>query len=418
MKTMSRNKQAGAVSLFVVIFAMLIITVITVSFLRLMMSDQQQSSDNDLSQSAYDSAMAGVEDAKRALLRYQQVCSNSPTDCAALSSQLSTDVCNAGVLVGGVVPNSAVTGGSPSTPGEIKVQQSSSSNDVDLNQAYTCLTMKLETERYVGNASPNQGQMIPLVGVSGYDTVTVYWYDRDDVSNVTGAVSLNPLSSPRPLLQQSSWPAGRPSVMRAQLIQFGTNFTLGDFDIVNGSSQSNSNTLFLYPYSGTSSSNAAIGYIPNTTPFVGQDIRKNNAADDPDPDSPNSSPVGVQCRANVSSGGYACAMSLRLPTPIGGGDRTAFLRLTPFYNATHYEIALSTGGAPDASGSNVIRFKDVQPEIDSTGRANDVFRRILSRVDLYDTSFPYPDASIDVTGNFCKDFGVTNDAYIAGSCTP
>ncbi len=199
MKTMSRNKQAGAVSLFVVIFAMLIITVITVSFLRLMMSDQQQSSDNDLSQSAYDSAMAGVEDAKRALLRYQQVCSNSPTDCAALSSQLSTDVCNAGVLVGGVVPNSAVTGGSPSTPGEIKVQQSSSSNDVDLNQAYTCLTMKLETERYVGNASPNQGQMIPLVGVSGYDTVTVYWYDRDDVSNVTGAVSLNPLSSPRPL---------------------------------------------------------------------------------------------------------------------------------------------------------------------------------------------------------------------------
>ena len=417
MKTMSSNRQSGAVSLFVVIFAMLIITVITVSFLRLMVNDQQQASDNDLSQSAYDSAMAGVEDAKRALLRYQQVCASTPSSCAALASQLSSDVCNAGVLVGGVVANSNVNGGTPSNPGEIKVQQSLSGDDAELNQAYTCLTMKLETELYIGTMSAGQSQIVPLIGAAGFDTVTVYWYDRDDVSNVTGAVSLASLSSPRPLLQQSSWPAGRPSVMRTQLIQFGSSFTLGDFDIVNGSSQSNANTLFLYPYSGSLSINAANTYIENNTAFVGNDIRKNNAADDPDPDVAASSPVAVQCRASVAAGGYACAASIRLPTPIGGGNRTAFLRLSPFYNATHYEVALSNG-APDASGSNVVRFKDVQPEIDSTGRANDVFRRVVSRVDLYDTSFPYPDASIDVTGDFCKDFGVTNTAYIAGSCTP
>jgi Tfp pilus assembly protein PilX len=411
MKIMSRNKQTGAVSLFIVIFSMLIITVITVSFLRLMITDQQQASDSDLSQSAYDSATAGVEDAKRALLRYQQICASTPSQCAALSAQLSTDVCNAGLLVGGVVNSSDVSGGTSARPGEVKVQQSISGNDTELNQAYTCVTMTLETSRYVGTLNANQSQIVPLIGVSNFDTVTIRWYDRDDVSNTGAAVSLQATSAPNgeKLLEQTSWPSNRPSVMRTQLIQFGDAFTLSDFDIVNTSSQTNASAVYLYPISGATTSTI------NSDTFVGRDIRKNNASDDPDA---GGQPLPVRCVASVSGGGYACSMSLRLPTPIGGGDRTGFLRLTPFYNATHYEVALSIGGAPDAAGSNVVRFKDVQPEIDSTGRANDVFRRIKSNVDLFDTSFPYPDATIDVTSSFCKDFGVSNTSYVAGTCTP
>ena len=113
-------------------------------------------------------------------------------------------------------------------------------------------------------------------------------------------------------------------------------------------------------------------------------------------------------------------MSLRLPNPIGGGsDRTAFLRLTPFYNATHFQIVLSNGD-PSAAGG-IIKFKDVQPIVDSTGRANDMFRRVESRVDLYNTNFPYPDATIDITGNFCKNFAVSNDPatyQTSNTCTP
>ena len=85
----------------------------------------------------------------------------------------------------------------------------------------------------------------------------------------------------------------------------------------------------------------------------------------------------------------------------------AYLRLSALYKGAHFRVSLV--GA---------QFKAVQPIVDSTGRASDIFRRVQSRVDLYDTSFPYPDAAVDVTSNFCKDFGVTDSEYIAGSCTP
>lgn len=403
MRTMKNisNKQSGAVSLFVVIFAMLLITVVTVSFLRLMMSDQQQASNADLSQSAYDSAMAGVEDAKRALLNYQTVCLSSPSSCGSLSDHVSSDICNVGVSPVGTTTN----------PGERLVQQSASGTDAELNQAYTCVKIQLLTEDYIGTLFANKTQLIPLIGEEGrtFDTVTISWYSREDLSDPSGTMSWPASVGTQKLVNQTSWPNNRPSVMRVQAIQVGDTFRLSDFDIENASGQSNANTVILYPTNSASGSTA--------TSFTARDWRKTSATDDPDRDLAPNSPVSVHCESSLPTGGYACSMSLTLPSPIGGGERNAFLRVTPFYNATHFQTVLSLG-VPDSTGSNIVRFKDVQPIVDSTGRANDILRRVQSRVDLYDTTAPYPDATIDITGNFCKDFGVTNTDYLAGDCAP
>src|SRR5690606_25674022 len=110
-------------------------------------------------------------------------------------------------------------------------------------------------------------------------------------------------------------------------------------------------------------------------------------------------PLPVNCRENISTGGYACSITLNLPQPVGGGDRTAYLRIGALYNSSHFRVTMYKNGAQ-------AKFDGVQPEIDSTGRANDLFRRVVTRVELIDNSFPYPDGAVNTSGNLCKDFAV------------
>lgn len=408
MKNTSINKQSGAVSLFVVIFFMLLVTVITVSFVRLMVADQRQASDNDLSQSAYDSAQAGVEDAKRALLKYQQGCATSSVAiCGIEAAKLASLECNAGLNdILGLNILDSTNGKVP----EVKVQQTQTSGDADaaLDQAYTCVTVKLQTDDYIGSLTANQSRMVPLKGVSDFDRVKLQWFSREDITSASAAVSLTGVSATgQPLYSQGTWPINRPSLMRAQLMQFSGNFTLNSFDTVSGA-QSNAATMFLYPTSQS-------GIVSRD--FATYDQRRANTAVDPLPKDSATTPLPVSCVAALSAGGFACTVDLVLPQAINAATATnrteAFLRLQALYNATHFRASLWNGAV-------AVKFKDVQPEVDSTGRANDLFKRVASRVDLYDMTFPYPDAAVDVTGNFCKDFTVTDTQYSNGSsgCTP
>ena len=65
--------------------------------------------------------------------------------------------------------------------------------------------------------------------------------------------------------------------------------------------------------------------------------------------------------------------------------------------------------------SQEVRFADVQPAVDVTGRASDLFRRIRSRIDLGTSSIPNLEAAVDVTRSLCKEFLVTNDRAYPGN---
>lgn len=402
---MSTTKQSGAVSLFVVVFAMLLITIVTVSFLRLMIGDLRQATNNDLSQSAYDSAMAGTEDAKRALLYYQRQCLADVAGCSDLASKISSKQCNAGLATSGIIRDEDWAGGTDGRPGEVKVQQSST-NDQIFDQAYTCVTIELNTMNVEGEIENGASKIIPLKGESAFSKVQVSWYSQEDLSSPSATIDRpTQTASPLPLGAQtaSGWPTTRPPVLRTQLMQVGSEFTLSDFDTTSGSNQSNANTLFLYPTRNGSSA----------TTFMGNDNRKTSSTDNPDADTANSSPLATACLPSVSGGGYACSMTLTLPDPIDGdaSTRSAFLHLLPYYKSTHFEVRLFD------SADRPVAFEGVQPLIDSTGRANDLFRRVQSRVELTDPTFPYPQAAVDVTTEFCKDFAVTDKApLIEATC--
>lgn len=394
--SMRRHKyQKGEVSIFIVVFSMLLITVVVVGFTRIMVQDQQQATASDLSQSAYDSAQAGVEDAKRAIINLHAICdSGNAAACASTLAKINSSVCNDSVKT--LSDINAIA-----TSKEVKVQ---TNGDNSLDQAYTCVKIALNTADYVGKLSANSSQIIPLKGVGAFNTIQIQWFNASDLGSTNNFnINLQPGASfSWPLLTQNKWVFNRPAIMRTQLIQFSSNngFRVSDFDSASGAN-SNANTLFLYPSGNSGSSSSTI----DTLAFINRDVRR----------TPKGAPTPVSCSGNISTMSYACTVKLQLPIQINGGNREAYLRLTSLYNNSSFRVTLLNTG----SGSTAVNFDGVQPNIDSTGRANSLFRRVSTRVEMIDPNFPYPDAEMNISGNLCKDFRVTDrSSDYSTNCTP
>lgn len=366
------HPQSGAVSLFIVLFAAMLLTVVTVSFSRMMVQDQQQASNQDLSQSALDSAQAGVQDAQRAILRYAKGCALADSTICGQSLDAWKTTCNAALVGLGIA-----------STGEVPIQQNS--EDASLNQAYTCVKVTMDTEDVIGTLGSDSITIIPLRGKANFDSIQLQWYLSEDLGNPEAATVAVNASNPGALLPKASWSKDKPSVMRIQLIQYGDQgFEMSDFDATVGG-ESNTNTLFLYPTT-----------IPSGTAFFSDDNRPSRIL----------GTTTSTCRSSLASGGYACSQRVLLPGAIDASSssiKTAYLVLKPLYNATHYRLQLLSGG-------NVVPFDGVQPSIDSTGRANDMFRRVETRVNLINSNFPFPESAIYTEGSLCKNFNVTNTA--------
>ena len=390
------NRQRGAVSLFIVLFTSLLFAIITVSFIQIVVRNQQQATNNDVSQSAYDSALAGVEDAKRVLLIDQACRSNvgsyTAATCTNVRSALSpasgSDTTSCSVLSdSGIAPQSSDANGQNK---ETKLQTSISDTNT-LDQSYTCVKLTVNTDDYLNQLNQDQTTVVPLRGVTQFSSVRISWFSGADLSgSSSAAVSLPPSGSVLP--RAGNWQKTTPALLRTQLIQAGTSFNLNDFNIDANGPGSNTNTLFLSPTS------AGL-----TSTLFSSDVRG---------DAGSTKPTPVRCKSDITGGGYACELRIDLPDPVSGSstNRTAFLNMTALYNQAHFKLQLLS------AAGDVVKFEGVQPMVDSTGRANDLFRRVQSRVELRG-DFAFPDAELDLAGSLCKDLSVTDrpDDY-ANAC--
>lgn len=369
-----RAAEHGATALMVVVFSVLLLMTISVSFMRLVVQDQERTNNDELSRGAYDSALAGVEDGKRVL--QSCIANNTAAACAAIAASECNTVHSAKVL--------SATDSSSNTD-EVMVQNSSGTTG-GYDQAYSCVKIDRNTPDYTGTLSNDSSEVIPLQTTGSFTQVTVSWFKNP---NATTVFDLN--SSPSPLLPTATkWAAVgkvRPPLLRVQLIQFdGQTFKLDDFDQSGGSS-----TLYLYPSS-----------IGLSVADFSSDARRSKA---------NNLLIPIKCNGGVGSQ-YICTATLTLSLPVGLpaaqiAQRQAYLRVTSLYGDTDYMI--------QPVGTEL---QDVEPAIDSTGRAADVYRRVRARVQLVSPAETelYPRATVDITHNFCKDFGVSDSQYIAGSC--
>lgn len=381
-----RIRQSGAVSLFAVIFAALLLTVLTVGFVKLMIREQMQATNNDLSQSAYDSALAGVEDAKRAV----RLCS-SGSSAAACAELEAPDDCK-------VVARAGVSG-DPADNETIVQSNSGTGTGSDFDQAYTCVNIAMQTEDYVYTSSEGASELIPLKATGEISSIVLEWYAQRDAGVGARAELPAGVAGVLTLPAKADWGVNAPPLLRAQVITPGDSFSLGELD-----ETAASRTAFLRP--------VAVQSAPATD--VPIDLSIMSRATDGAQHSNTVSGV-PNCTSNFSNEGYSCRVILQLPDDgkIAAGSETAFLRLNTIYKAATVRVSLKGSSATDPA----VQFDGVQPKVDSTGRASSLFRRVEARLKI-GQDFSYPNYAVDITNNLCKNFSVNADTAVNTSCDP
>ncbi len=177
-KSRGSSFYQGGVSMFIVVASFLMVAIIVASFIRLTNRDSQMAISQDLSQSAYDSAQAGVEDAKRALSQWQKTCAESPQsdDCIKFQTALHQDVESQSCRVLSEVFNIG-----DDSSDETLVQ--SSESDKEFDQAYTCVKINTETSDYLGESPAGSSKLIPLKSVANFDKVRISWFSEKDAKS-------------------------------------------------------------------------------------------------------------------------------------------------------------------------------------------------------------------------------------------
>jgi hypothetical protein len=285
-----------------------------------------------------------------------------------------------------------------------------------MEQAYTCVLISEVNPDYLAQLNSNYRTKMVPIRAANLDAVThikLQWYsatneaelnNTETGTNVDGG-SLNKWGyndrnsalfkendEAKPLI---------PPAISVQLIQTANQFTLSDFEKNSGDS-TNRGTLILQP-----SGSKGVTQIPNssTTGFAASADKAIN------------NPIPIACD-NESD--WSCTVTIQLPKPIKTiGDNpnrntgSMFLRLSLLYGtpATDFSINLCRDTCVAA---NLEPFVGVQAKIDSTGRANDLFRRVESRVELADIYFPFPEYTLTLSGSdetLSKNFWVTNNSW-------
>ncbi len=377
---MASKRQNGAVSIFSVIFAALLLTVLTVGFIGLMISGQQRAINNDLSQSAYDSALAGVEDAKRVV---RACLGGNAQACEALETSENCSVISQSEIVGSA------------TDEETVIRSSSSNSGEQFDQAYTCVNIDMNTPDYRDEVREGSSRIVPLRATGDFNQVVIEWYTQDDAGEAVLAAKEPIPGDIEGLPQRDAWDAAAPPLVRAQMITPGEDYNLASLD-----SSDASRTVFLRP-STVSGGPGGLAVLISNLPRATNENEVTNKT------------TPVPCSSNFANNGHSCRVILELaPGDIvsQSDSNNALLRLNTIYKTANVRVSLMLDGNP-------VMFYGVQPLVDSTGRANDLFRRVEARLMVGD-DFPYPSYGVDVTNALCKNFAVSDSEAISTACSP
>lgn len=394
-----KQMKHGATSIYIVVFATILFGVVTLSFTRIMLSEASQSSDDDLSQSAYDSAMAGVEDAKIAVNAYYK-CLSEGGSCESknvLTEHPDNPTCEQDFLLGEKLHNMPDKSEVPIIATNASVNGQTDSSD----QAYTCVIISDVTPDYRGTlTSDTRTKVIPIsVPRDGVTTS----YDSAKLSDVSYIdfswySELNRGSLKKEgfrvwdLFKKATEATIPPTIQLTFIRVADGHLNLTELREANSTTEVVNSTMILLPSAKTGGSNAPI----STSQIL--DHGRIAVTDDK---------ISVNC----GDGEFACSVRLDVSGfHLQDGDNVFLVASLPYGDAmTDFAVTLLK------SDTEVVKFHGVQISVDSTGRTNQLFRRVETRLDPADLFFPYPQYELELGGDggeaLSKRFWVTANCW-------
>lgn len=400
------DTKQGVASLYAVVFATILFGVITVSFTKIIISETIQSSNDDLSQSAYDAALAGVEDAKAVINRYYE-CLNAhgAGGCNAYNLFDNDNDCSDGFPLAEKLYG---------FDGEVLIQESGAASGGDggsYDQAYTCVLVSDKTPDYRGTlTSDTRTKVIPLsvnngtsnsTNLSEVATVQFSWYSSlNQGSNmVINGTSTSNFSGKDGGLLPDATNILVPPVIQLTLIKTnGGSVNLNDFHQENNTNESVNSTLVFAPSTATTKAEKAISWT---------DI---DSAGSTHTDDTTSNIHVVQTVDCGSSAEFACTVNLQVNGKLHTGDNAILVASLPYGDA-YTDFAVKLLKADDT----IINFQGAQISVDSTGRTNQLFRRVESRLDPADLFFPYPQYALEIDGTG-EDATIKKNFWVTANC--
>ena len=345
MYMLNNKKQAneeGFASLIIAITLVIVVSLIVVGFSQLASNEQNQTTNRQLSNQAYYSAEAGVNDASAALNAGYDL---QKSTCGPLTTGLSYP--GASYLTNNNVDKTPPGG----APGPTQ---------------WTCLLIDPapSTADYgsVGTSTPT---VFTFTGVgpdgltpAPVNSITVSWQDSD--ANVRSFRSNNGVGS-------SSFPVAA-SWNAVGMLRFSlTPISVLAQDVLRSSTYS----AYLYPttFSGSSTSAAY-----DTSPGSNGAILNGSCSTANTP---------RFCSATISTAG------------LGSGPFLVSMR--SIYSKTNVSVSINSGANDRISGA--------QSKVDSTGRAQNVLKRIQVRIPNKN-EYAYPGFDVEATGDVCKQITV------------
>lgn len=437
------NVKRGMASLYLVAFTTLLLGIVTISFVEVMINESKESSNSDLSQSAFDAALAGIEDAKNAIILYNNCLNIGNNDivpnggtkkCSEIISAMNDGRKNHNCdVVANVLGNTAAA--------------AVSIGDDSMDQAYTCVTISNDASDYRSVLDDNtRSRVIPInstdaTGLADDRIVSVelQWYSATADENFTNAKYMSQVSSLyTELYNKNIIPLGSKNdvqgsgasttvpIVNFELFQTDKTdkdgFTMTSLDLNNDNNTgTNHAMIMLYP-DGNASKTGEIGTVVSAKDLLNASSKSSNAALTSSKDK-NQSVVPKLVNCNYTSG-YRCRTRIDLPAtynnnttdyrPGTRSDSTFMLRVSLPYGGpqTDFKIKLCTAIKADGT-CEYADFDGVQYIVDSTGRASTLYRRVTARIETT-PGFLFPEYAVQVSGK--ENSTIEKRFYVTDNC--